>query len=130
MRRWPRRRKRPRKKATADTIARSWLNDLPLNASAHNLLLSCAGKQMIPIRFFKLAEMKRDSHDEMWKTVIDHDLLIIGNTMNGDAWAIDLKSKEVVILSHDRLATAEQRAQERLPYDWWEAKEMKLPKGK
>ena len=50
----------------------------------------------------RLGEIGRNSVDDVWQRPIDHGLILFGSAPNGDAWAVDLRRGErVVVLAHD-----------------------------
>jgi hypothetical protein len=76
---------------------------VPLSPKTLNLLRSHLARVVGPIEFIEtLAEMTAESRSEEWRRPADEGFWIFGRAGTGDAWAIDVKNGEqVVVLSHD-----------------------------
>lgn len=76
---------------------------VPLSPKTLNLLRSHLARVVGPIEFIEtLSEMTAESRSEEWRRPADEGFWIFGRTGSGDAWALDVKNGEkVVVLSHD-----------------------------
>ncbi len=78
---------------------------LPFRPTTLSLLRKHLARVVGPIEVVEtLAEVVSESRSEEWRDPAAHDLWIFGRAANGDAWALDVREGErVVVLSHDLL---------------------------
>jgi len=78
---------------------------LPFRAGTRALLEKHLGRVVGPIEVVEsLAEVETESHSEEWRDPAAHGLWIFGRAASGDAWAIDTREGDrIVVLSHDLL---------------------------
>lgn len=78
---------------------------LPLSPRTLALLQRHLAKVVGPIEFAEtLAEVASESRSEEWRDPSAHGLYIFGRAASGDAWAVDTKEGDrIVVLSHDLL---------------------------